>query len=260
MRNPLSRTINRLALTAFICLAGSALLVAGDIHWYLAASLAKPAKEIVSQFNRQGQACEVFPIVGGSGQLLSKISMAKIGDLYSPASTEFFDKTKSLGLVADFKVLLLQTPVFGLSTAGKNKISSFQDLTARSVRIALGNPKTMALANSYLKIEQKMGPALTRELRRNSIVEAINVNQIVSYVLLGVVDAGLIFDTVARANDIPYVDIPEEYNVETKAYLIRLTTSPNENKACLNKFDDYIYTRDDIFSKYGFQLRVGSKN
>ena len=244
----------RIVLTVCFFWVGNTMSMAGEIHWYLAASLSKPAKEIVAQFNRQMQECQVFPIVGGSGQLLSKISMAKIGDLYSPASTEFFAKSRSMGLVANYKVLLFQTPVFGLSTSGQKKISTFQDLTAHSVKIALGNPKTMALANSYLKIEQKMGPTLSRELRRNAIVEAINVNQIVSYLQLGVVDAGLIFDTVARANNIPFVRIPEKNNVETRAYLIRLTFSQKSNQHCLNQLENYIHARDDVFSKYGFQL------
>ena len=241
-------------LAVFLCLAGTTALAAPEIHWYLAASLTKPAKEIVHHFNQQEKECEVFPIVGGSGQLLSKISMAKIGDLYSPASAEFLAKTRALGLVADSRVLLAQTPVFGISVPGKQKISTFEDLTTRIVKIALGNPKTMALGNTYLKIEQKMGADLTSQIRRNKIVEAINVNQVVSYLLLGVVDAGLIFDTVAHANSLSYVSIPEEYNVKTRAYMIRLTFSKSENQHCVNRLVSYVFTRGDIFSKYGFKL------
>jgi len=235
-------------------------LYAAEIQWFLAASLSKPAREIVNQFNIQAEDCAVLPVVGGSGQLLSKITLSKKGDLYSPASVEFLQRAQTLGIVADSRLLLKQFPVFGLSTVGAQKISSFEDLTAQHIKIALGNPKTMALGNSYLKIEKKMAPALAAQIRRNTKVEAINVNQIVSYLLLGVIDAGTIFDTVAKANRIPYITIPKEYNVETSSYLIRLIYTKKRNRSCVAQFLKFIVVQDDTFSKFGFRLNKQTEN
>lgn len=255
MQNSISRITCAFILFSLLWITSERVSAAVEIQWYLAASLTKPAREVVHLFNQREKSCAVIPIIGGSGQLLSKIMLARTGDLYTPASVEFLDKTRAAGAVTEFHLLLTQTPVFGLSKSGAKKISSFEDLTLKNIKIALGNPKTMALGNSYLKIEKSMPQETARQIRDNLRVEAVNVNQIVSYLKLDVIDAGTIFDTVAKVHRIPYVLIPKKYNIETGAYLIRLVYSKAPNRPCLNRFVHFIFDQTDIFSKYGYQLR-----
>jgi len=65
-----------------------------DIYWYLAASMTKPAKEIVARFNEEHKD-KILLITGGSGELLSKIYAAKRGDLYTPAEESFLKRLYS---------------------------------------------------------------------------------------------------------------------------------------------------------------------
>ena len=229
---------------------------AGDIYWYLAASMAKPGKEIVSRFNQQFASSHVYLIVGGSGQLLSKIELARRGDIYTPASAGFLEKAREKKLVKSQQPLLYQKPVFGLSRSGATKIKTFRDLVQPGRRLALGNPKTMALGATYLQIEEKMGSELSGQIRANSQLEAINISQIVNYLRSDIVDAGIIFDSVARANGLEYIEIPERFNELSQSFLIRLVCSTGE-EAVLERFEAFILMQHQTFNKYGFQL-VGS--
>ncbi|MBT4262967.1 MAG: solute-binding protein [Deltaproteobacteria bacterium] len=229
---------------------------AGDLYWYLAASMAKPGKEIVSHFNQKQAPARVFLILGGSGQLLSKIELARRGDIYTPASAGFLKKAREKKLVKSQRLLLYQKPVFGLSGSGRSKINTFSDLSRPGLKLALGNPRTMALGATYLQIEEKMGRALSGQIRANSQLEAINISQVVNYLRSDVVDAGIIFDTVAQANGLSYIEIPERFNILSKSFLIRLVCSTAE-EADLERFETFILTQHQTFNKYGFQL-VGS--
>ena len=83
-------------------------------------------------------------------------------------------------------------------------------------------------------------------------IYALSVAQIVNYVLSGAVDAGLVFDSVAKANNLSYVKIPEEYNVPECAYLVTLKSCTYTKN--VNFFEKYIYQNTNIFKKYGFKL------
>jgi len=88
---------------------------AKEIYWYAAASATKPAQEIVEKFNFTSKETKVVLITGGSGELLNKILLSKVGDIYSPASFEFLKLAEDkLDYVYD--KLLIQTIVIGLSS------------------------------------------------------------------------------------------------------------------------------------------------
>ncbi|MCP4750197.1 MAG: solute-binding protein [Proteobacteria bacterium] len=223
-----------------------------ELYWYVAASLSKPGREVADRFNRENESIDVYVVVGGSGQLLSKLYLSKKGDFYTPASEAFLKKAESYGIVKSHRLLLKQKPVFGLSTSGAETISKWEDLVRPGIKIALGNPGTMALAKTYLSIEKKMDGKTAQGIRLNMAVAPVNVTQVVNYLLSNIVDAGILFDTVARANGIPYLDIPENYNCDTSAYLARLRYS--KNIAAADKFEDFVLRRKEIFDKHGFKL------
>ena len=220
-----------------------------ELYWYLASSMSRPGQEIVAAFNQRNQPFTVILLTGGSGQLLSKIKSASKGDLFTPASTSFINQVQNLGLLADHSPLIRQTPVFALSKEGAEKIKSWADLTKSGNKIGLGNPKTMALGRSYQQIKMKMGQELTEKLTANKVVEAINANQIINYLKADIIDAGLSFASTARANDLKYIDIPQEFNKPEIAPLIRLTIGNQQN---CQAFVSFIKANLATFTKYGF--------
>lgn len=227
-------------------------VLADDVYWYLAASMSRPGREVVETYNRQSRSSRVLLIIGGSGQLLSKLALAKRGGLYTPASEGFLNKAKQKGLVRHHRLLLYQVPVFALSSRGQQRIRTFDDLQQSGVNVVLGNPKTMALGASYLKIEAKMGDAVAGRIRRNARIRALNILQIVNYLKTDVVDAGIVFKSVAKSNQLAMVEIPAAMNIRNEAHLIRLTFSA-DNEAEISRFERYVLERSDIFKRHGFK-------
>ena len=223
-----------------------------EIYWYLAAAMSKPGKEIVEKYNQQNKNSKVYLILGGSCALLSRITVSGKGDLYTPGSEYFLDKAEKLGIVKNSRQLLIQKPVIGLSASGIKKIHNFDDLIKTGIKIAFGNQKLTVLGKAFLKMKDRMDAEFARRLEKNKVVEGINANQNANYILSDTVDASFIFDTVAKANKIRYIEIPEKFNVLSKAYMILLNNSKNIKET--GKFTDFIFKQNDIFKKYGYSL------
>lgn len=109
----------------------------------------------------------------------------------------------------------------------------------------------MALGRSYQQIQEKMGPELTAQFTLNKVVEAVNVSQVINYLKADIVDAGIAFDSTARTNNLSYIEIPEPYNHQEIAPLIRLKSEANEEHT--NLFIDFIMNNIAIFVKHGFR-------
>jgi molybdate transport system substrate-binding protein len=225
---------------------------AEELYWHLAAAMTKPGQAVVDAYNATKPARRVLVVTGGSGQLLSQLRLARRGDLFTPVSAVFLQQAHDAGIVASVRPLLTQIPVFGLSKVGADRIASFEELGKPGLRVALGDPKTMALGVTFQTIEERMDKTAAEKLRANVVVEAINISQIVNYLKTGSVDAGLIFDTVARANGLSMVPIPETFNRPETAYLVRLTFS-NDPEAAV-AFERFILQQVDVFAAFGFQL------
>lgn len=230
---------------------------AGKIYWYQAASMTKPCKAIVQQYNKTHED-KVVLILGGSGQILNKIILSKKGDLYTSANEKYFQKAQSDGVVYDGEKLLVQTPVFGISKKAESRISSFKDLLKPGVKIALGNPDTMAIGKTYrMKIEPKMPAKISDKIKNNTTIDPTNVSQTTNYVLSSTVDAGLMFDSGAKLNKLKYVKIPDEYNDEVTAYISLVKYSKNKDLA--KSFLEYVRKNSDIFEKYGYNVVMEGK-
>ncbi len=248
------KKMNHCRITLFVVLLTliltSAMASATDLYWYLAASMTKPGKEIVKLFNNEEHSFQVILISGGSGQLLAKISSSRKGDLYTPAAMSYVQHVEKIDLLGSVVPLIVQTPVFALSASGKQKISSWDDLTTPGIRIGLGNSKTMALGKSYERIKEKMGAKLAGEIAANKVVEGVNVSQIVNYLKTDIIDAGIAFDSTARSSNLNYIPVPAGYNHQETAPLIRLKSEGNKGNTTL--FTEFILANMVIFEKYGF--------
>ena len=225
-----------------------------ELHWYLAASLTKPGTEIVQKWNKIPDNCSLYLILGGSGQILNQLTLSKKGDLYSPASDRFLDLAKQKNIVKKYQLLLKQIPVFALSASGSSKVASFSDLRSKEVRIALGNPKTMALGEIYMGIENKMTPDTRHQIRVRTVLEAINLNQILNYLKTGVVDVGIAFDTSAKASKLAYIHFPDALSISQNAYLV--TTRFTRHEKEVRDIVHFISQQKQIFRKYGFKLSL----
>jgi len=227
---------------------------AETIYWYLGAAMTKPGKAIVEQYNKT-HSDKVVLILGGSGQLLNKIILSKKGDIYTPANEKYYKKALSENVIFEGEKILVQTPVFGISKRAESKITSFEDLTKPGIKIALGNPDTMAIGKTYqMEMEPKMPKEIAEKIRANIVIDPVNISQTINYVLSSTVDAGLMFDSVAKLNNLKYVEIPNEYNTMLTAYISLVKYSKNNDLA--KSFLAYVRKNLHIFEEYGYNVVI----
>jgi molybdate transport system substrate-binding protein len=217
-----------------------------EIYWYCAASMKKPAEKVVRMYNQKGG--RVLLIAGGSGQVLNKMISSGRGDIYTPASNHFGAVAREKGIVAREWPLLEQKPVFAL--AEKGHIQSFNDLWKGKWKLGTGNAKSMALGKTWVTIMETMPGDMQKGFNRNIRVTPVNISQTVNYIKTETIDAGLVFDSVARVNDLPYIEIPEQYNRVEKASLMLVNLSSNKNEA--EKFIRFVLEQGEVYNKYGF--------
>lgn len=223
-----------------------------NFYWFVAASLSKPAKALAEKFNKEENSFKVMVISGGSGELISQIALSGKGDLFTPASDEFLTIINDKKLVRSFKKIIRQSPVFALARKYDGKKMTFDDLVNGSYKIAIGNPRTMAIALTYKAIEKKMPKDVAEKIRKQEYGSALDVNQNLSYLQMNTVDAALIFDMMAKNAKLEYLQIPKAYNVDTYAYLVALTTESSDKNT--EDFIAFIFKNKDIFNQYGFLL------
>lgn len=236
------------ALTA---LAPCALAAKKEFIVYLAASMTKPAKTMADKFNAEHDDMEILLNIGSSGELLSKMETARMGDFFIPASDSFLQQAMEKDMIAETRPFLRQWPVFCVSKSGAEQIKNFDDLAKPGLKIAVGNPKTTALGQNWAIIETKLPAEQAKAIRDNMTVEAAQANQIVQYINTDVVSAGLLFDSIAQANGFTYVEIPAEINVPETSHLAVLNFTKNTPED-LAKVQQYIMDNIDIFEKAGY--------
>jgi molybdate transport system substrate-binding protein len=227
---------------------------AKEIYWYAAASATKPAQEIVKLFNEQSNETKVVLISGGSGELLNKIVISKVGDIYSPANTKY---AKLAEEKVDYKYqkLLIQTIVFGLSENGESKVNSFYDLLNKDVKVAIGNPDTMASGKTFYEVVMpKLKEEEQQKLKKNIHIDPINMSQTLNYLKTNTIDAGILYDSTSRANKLKFIYLPKEYEVSDFYYIGITKFCSNKEEA--EKFIEFVKNQKNVFTNYGFEMVV----
>lgn len=220
--------------------------VSKDIYWYCAASMRKPAGEVVNLYNQQGG--RVVLITGGSGQVLNKMISSQKGDVYTPASNHFGSVARSKGIVVKEWPLLEQKPVFAYTE--KKTVRDFNELWEKNFKLGTGNAQSMALGKTWIMVQAKMPEDMQKGFDRNIKVTPVNISQTVNYIKTGTIDAGLVFDSVARVNKFAFINIPEQYNQVEKASLMLVNLSSDKKEA--EKFIHFVLSNGKIYKKYGF--------
>jgi len=224
-----------------------------QLYWFSAAAVKKPSRKIAELFNKTHND-KVVVIAGGTGQILQQMIISKKGDIYGCLDPKFFKMAQKKGLVRKYVKFIKLIPAFGISKEAEKRIRSFNDIFKKGVRIAAGNPKTMALGKTYLYILNKLPENMRQKLKNNVKIEAINISQIVNYIKMNSVDAGLIFTAVAKINNIKYVSIPAQYNKIKIGYLAEMKFGKNQEAK--DRLFYFILKHLNVYKQYGYKILV----
>tara|TARA_R110002095_G_scaffold205518_4_gene188947 strand:+ start:141 stop:1796 length:1656 start_codon:yes stop_codon:yes gene_type:complete len=176
---------------------------------YCAAGIKPPVAAAAAQFAAEEFGVPVHLQYGGSGTLLSNLQVAKKGDLYLAADTSYIEIAREKNLVREAIPVAQMHPVIMVKKGNPKKIQSIDDLTKEGVSYSLANPDAASVGKLTKKELEKVKKwdALSKSAR----VFKPTVSEVANDVLLGAVDAGIVWDaTVNQHSDqAEMIEVPE---------------------------------------------------
>ncbi len=231
----------------FVCATASA----KELHLLAGAGLRGPTDAVIKQFEKE-TGISVMVEYGGSGKLLARYHASGRGDLFMPGDYFYILRLQQENKVAADAPLLFHTPVIAVNKAKNLSIATIKDLSTPGLRLALGDPKAMALGRTADEILKNSG--YEKEILKNLTVYGATVKQLALYVSQGTVDASIIAraDAFQLRDKIRSVAIPEHLYTPSKIGIAVLSTSHNLEDAMT--FLNYIREpqRIKIFTDAGF--------
>jgi len=169
---------------------GGALPFAGKSLELFIGSASKPATEEAAAAFEKKTGCEMLLHFGGSGKMLSDMSLAERGDLYFPGSSDFMAKAKAKKFVVPEteKIVVYLIPSINVPADNPKKIEKLADLAKEGVRVGIARPDTVCVGLYAIEVLQKNG--LLEKVRPNIKAQQSSCARTANLVALGVgVDA-----------------------------------------------------------------------
>jgi len=192
--------------------------------------------------------------LGASGSLQRQIEEGAPVDVFVSASEDQMNSLESKGLLLPgTRKDLVRNSVVLIVPKGKGGISSFQDLARPEVKhIAVGEPQTVP-AGKYA--QEVLTHFQLYEQLKPKFVLAKDVRQVLTYVITGNVDAGIVYGTDAKTSaEVSVVaTAPEDSHsmVIYPAAVLKSSKEPSEAK----RFLDFLAGEkaQEVFEEYGFK-------
>lgn len=165
-----------------------------------AGAASKPAMEECARVFSRKTGIDVQLNLGGSGTLLSQLRLTHAGDVYVPASDDYMTTASKLGLVDGSLMVKIAylVPAIVVARGNPRRIMRLEDLARKGLRVAIGDPRTVAIGKMAAEILVRAG--LASRVRANLATTAASVAHLASLVALGSVDAAIGWRVLGRWN------------------------------------------------------------
>ncbi|MEO1376138.1 MAG: molybdate ABC transporter substrate-binding protein [Cyanobacteria bacterium J06635_10] len=222
-----------------------------------AASMQDAMKEVASFYQKEHPNTKIVYNFASSGTLTQQIKQGAPVDIFISANEKFMDEldTKNLLLPKTRKNLLKNDIVLIIPKKGNVvNISNFQQLTSTNIkRFSIGEPESVPVGGyarqvlTSLKIYSQLKP---------KTVFAKDVRQVLSYVELGNVDAGIVYATDAKISNQVKVAASAPENTHNPIVYPVAAIQRTQNPQTAKEFIQFLNSdrAKDTFTKYGFQI------
>jgi molybdate transport system substrate-binding protein len=158
-----------------------------------AAAGAKPALDEISQKfgEKYGTTAEIS--YGGGGEVLNQMVLSHSGDIYVAPEQSFMEMAAEKQAIypETIKSIAYMIPVIAVSKGNPKNITTLTDLARPGVRVAVTRPETTLLGKYAPAIFSKAG--LAEAIGNNIVTEAIRPDSLLTMLVMGQVDAGIIW-------------------------------------------------------------------
>lgn len=219
-----------------------------------AASLTDAMNELIVAYQKVAPDIKVTPTYGSSGSLQKQIEQGAPADLFFSAAPKQMNTLQQQGLiVAETRVDLLENSVVLIVPKGnKSGLSKFEELATTKVKqIALGEPSSVPVGQYSEDIFKNLS---LLDAVKGKVVYAKDVRQVLTYVELGEVDAGIVYATdAAISTKVDVVAIAAAGSHAPIVYPAAIVKASANAKAA-GAFLQWLKspTAKAVFQKYGF--------
>jgi molybdate transport system substrate-binding protein len=235
-----SVAILALSLLALHWSTGSTTRDEAPLYVYCAEALRRPLEAVQKDYERD-TGHEVDLHFGPSENILSSLEFTKKGDLFLPADDSYIELARERKLVGEVLPLARMQAVAIVRPGFPRPIASWSDFIADGNTIGLANPDAAAIGKLVRARLQQSGH--WDELVRREPRYQTSVNNVLNAALLGSIDVGIVWDTVANPHSkVTQVHLPELQDVKARVEIAvtRFTAQPAEAL----RFAHYLRDRD----------------
>ena len=223
---------------------------------YCAAGLKPPVEEVAAEYGkRYGVTVEIQ--YGGSGTLLSNLTLVREGDLYLAADESFLTEARARGLVAEVLAVAVMRPVIAVAKGNPKGVRGAQDLGRADVDVGFANPEAAAIGRVSREVLGQMG--LWDALEAKAVVLKPTVNELANDLKLGAIDAAVIWDaTAAQYDELEAVRVGA-FDAAPRHVTVGIVTASEVPTEAL-RFARFLTARDEgalRFAAHGYEPATG---
>jgi molybdate transport system substrate-binding protein len=229
---------------------------AKELLLYCGAGIRPPVEQIAETFEREHDVKIVIDYAG-SEVLLSKIKLARRGDLYMPGDEYYVDQAAQEGMILSQKSVCHFVPTILVQKGNPKNIRRLQDLLRPGLRLGLGDARTCAVGRTAKEIFTKNNIAWG-DVEKNLAFQSLTVNELGMQIQAGSLDAVIVWDAIARyySEHGTEVPIPAEQNVISTVDLGVLSFT--RNRLLAEEFVEFVTSQrgGDIFRKHNYTVEL----
>ena len=224
-----------------------------------AASLTASFGDMGKAFEAANPGTRVAFNFAGSQQLRTQIEQGARIDIFASADTRNMDPLKLQGLVADPQIFTHNRLIVIMPKSNPASVRMLKDLAKPGLKLDIADA-SVPVGNYTLQALDKLSadPAFGTDFKKQVLARVVSketdVKQVVSKVLLGEADAGIVYTTDAQValDKLTTIDIPDQFNI-IAVYPIAVVKSSTD-PALAQKFIGFVLSADGqaILGKYGF--------
>jgi len=232
-------------------------LYAEELIVFAGAASKPPTEEIAKAFEKK-TGVRVSVTFGGSGFVLSQMSLAKKGDIYFPGSSDFMEiaKKKALVFSETERYVVYLVPAITVQKGNPKGIKSLNDLTKPGLRVAIANPEGVCVGLYAVEIIEKNFDRQKKSLFKKNLVNYTeSCEKTATAVSLKTVDAVIGWRVFQYWDPMRIETVPLSKNEIARIGYIPIAVSRfTKNRQLAKRFIDYILSDDGaaVFRKYNY--------
>lgn len=248
-----------LVTLALIMIPGSSCSPAqSELSVFASAGAKPPLDEICRRFQEKyGTVVKVS--YGGGGEVLSQMILSRSGDVYVAPEQRFMETAREKQAIAPETIesAAYMIPVIAVPKGNPRNIQTLADLAKPGVRISVTRPETTLLGKYAPEIFEKAG--LAEEIGKNIVTEAARPDSLLTMLVMGQVDAGIIwhFYQIQSPEKIEGIYLLPEQLTGIGKMQVAVSAFSQDKKAA-QRFIDFIRSADGkaVFKQFGYLVDI----